>query len=520
MAYEAEAARWISVGRPDQAASFYAATLGHRPGDTRVRMMLADCLVRSGRSSAAAGEYLRVALDYAAQRRDREAMALAHQVLHLDASQFVYVAVADALRGIGRAARDLCARAAEAHLQAGRLADGLHMLQLGAEIDARNPDVRRRLAQLYLSQHMVGPAVANLAEAGRLLLAAGNNAEYVAVAELLLRADPRHLATLRELPRVYLRMGEPQRAVVKLADLMRVSPGDTAGYETLAQAFAVIGRVPTALSVLERLTAELVAIGRAPQAAAILERARGWRLDDQDFTRAVMALLEPKSKADPTPTRAPAPSAGEGTVVLDITDLLVSGEWSVVPSGTRVASPRAPSAPEVLDLSNDVVEIGEVEGSLVLRVQDLSHVGRVPRNRPPGPPAPRHTAPPAPRRTALPTPRRAAPSAPRRAALPAPRQARPPVSPARPSISPVPAIELEATLDLDLSDLELDATLDLSDVELDQTTLVRRLSRGEVTSLVIDEESDDVRADPRSTAGRAAMARRGQALASRGRARV
>jgi hypothetical protein len=144
----------------------------------------------------------------------------------------------------------------------------------------------------------------------------------------------------------------------------------------------------------------------------------------------------------------------------------------------------------------------------------------VPRNRPPGPPAPRHTAPPAPRRAALPTPRRAAPSAPRRAALPAPRQARSPVSPARPSISPVPAIELEATLDLDLSDLELDATLDLSDVELDQTTLVRRLSRGEVTSLVIDEESDDVRADPRSTAGRAAMARRGQALASRGRARV
>src|SRR5690606_13474757 len=134
--------------------------------------------------------------------------------------------------------------------QVGRLGDGLHMLRLGAEIDERNPEVRRRLAQIYLGQHMTREAVTNLVEAGRLLLAAGNNAEYVEVAELLLRHDPRHLETLRELPRVYLRVGEPQRAVVKLSDLMRVSPGDTLGYEILAHAFAVIGRVPTALSVL------------------------------------------------------------------------------------------------------------------------------------------------------------------------------------------------------------------------------------------------------------------------------
>lgn len=491
--YEAEAAQWAAAGRPDHAAHFYAAVLDHRPGDVRVRMMLAGCLVRCNQLAAAAGEYLRVALEYAAQRRDQEAMALAYQVLHLDASQLVYVAVANVLRGIGRPARELCARAAEAHLQAGRLVDGLHMLQLGAEIDARNPDVRRRLAQIYLSQHMVGPAVANLAEAGRLLLAAGNNAEYVDVAEQILRADPRHLETLRELPRVLLRVGEPQRAVIKLADLMRVSPGDTVGYETLAHAFAVIGRVPTALSVLERLTGELVATGRAPQAEAIIERARGWRLDDAEFVRAVAALREPKPAVAPALVEAPRPTSGESTVVLDITDLLVSGEVSAAvaahrrraPARSRAAGARpsapmparddrrgrgpAPASQAVLDLSDDVVELDEVEGTLVLRLQDLSHVGRVPR-RPAGPP---------------PAPRRA--GAPHR----------------------ITAQNESAEL------MGLD--------ELDEITLVRPLAAlGDVAALVLDEDSSplsqDPRHDPRSPAARAAMVRRARELSAHARA--
>lgn len=494
--YEAEAAQWAAAGRPDHAAHFYAAVLDHRPSDVRVRMMLAGCLVRCNQHAAAAGEYLRVALEYAAQRRDQEALALAFQVLHLDASQLVYVAVAEVLRSIGRPARELCARAAEAHLQGGRMADGLHMLQLGAEIDAKNPDVRRRLAQIYLSQHMIGPAVANLAEAGRLLLAAGNNAEYVEVAEQILRADPRHLETLRELPRVCLRVGEPQRAVIKLADLMRVSPGDTVGYETLAHAFAVIGRIPTALSVLERLTGELVATGRAPQAAAILERARGWRLDDAEFATAVAALREPKAAGAPVrgeAARAPQvsererPTAGESTVVLDITDLLVSGEVSAAvaahrrraparsrAAGARAAAPvrasdgRSSRGPEaVLDLSDDVVQLDEVEGTLVLRLQDLSHVGRVPR-RPAGPP---------------PAPRRA--GAPRRTAA-----------------------ESHGTELVGLDD------------ELDEITLVRPLAAiGDVKALVLDEDSSplshDPRQDPRSPAARAAMVRRAQELAAR-----
>ena len=357
----------MAHGRPDHAVHLYRAALDLEPNNLRFRMMLADGLVRCTQVSAAAHEYLEVARHYAAQRRDGEMSAICYRVLQLDPSQFVYMAVAEMLRRLGRRARPLCAAAAEAHLAAGRVSDGLHMLRLGAELDAQNPQPRRRLAQIYQSQHMTSDAVAQLVEAGRLLLAAGNNAEYVEVATQVLKLDPRHLDTLRELPRVHLRVGEPQQAVVVLSSLMRVSPGDTTGYEILAHAFAAIGRVPTSLSVLRRLVTELDQTGRRALADDILRRARHWRRDDASFVTQLGQLRRPKMPPLP---RTPRPTTAEGTVVLDIRDLL----------------PSADNSEEICTLeSSDLIELEDAEGTMVLRLHDLSHVGPAP-TRPPTPP--------------------------------------------------------------------------------------------------------------------------------------
>lgn len=414
-AYEAEGTRWASAGRPDHAVHLYAAALDLRPADSRVRMMLADCLARCNQPSDAAREYLQVALAYAAQRRDAEAMAICHRVLQLDASPFVYVAVADMLRRIGRAARVLCARAAEAHLAAGRTADGLNMLRLGTELDARNPEARRRLARLCRSLHMLTDAVGHLAEAGRLLLAAGNNAEYVEVAEELLTLDPRHLETLRELPRVYLRVGEPQRAVAKLSHLMRVQPGDTVGYEILAQAFAVIGRTTTSLSVLERLCSELRSTGRGRMAAETLERAQRWRTDDPAFVAAVAGLHAPKAPPPPPP---PRPTTAEGTVVLDIRDLVA------------MTTDRSSGAEEIVLEVTDVTEL-DGDGTKVISVADATR--------------------------ATPTP--------------------PPPPPRRP--------EAEAEVEV----------LELGDIEIEDDTVARGAGPQGVTSLVFDDDSNELGKD-------------------------
>ncbi|MEM9456913.1 MAG: hypothetical protein AAGF11_22230 [Myxococcota bacterium] len=360
----------MAAGRPDHAAHFYAAALDLQPGDTRTRMILADCLVRSNQPTNAADHYLQVALDYAARRRDRETMAICYQVLHLDPRRFAYMTVAPMLRRIGRAAYPLCTRAADAHLAAGRINDGIEMLRLSTELDARNPDAHYRLVQLLLSQHMTRDAVVHLANVGRLLLHAGNNARYVEIAEQLLRLDHGHLETLRELPRVYLRIGEPQRAVVKLSDLMRVSPGDTAGFEILAQAFTVIGRTSTALSILQRLVDELTSTDRRDHAEAILNRARRWRLDDPGFERAVEQLRRVRPPTPPRPQAVCPPTTDEGTVVLRITDLM--------PAEARpTPQPDERGAEGIVDLS-EFVEITDAENTLVLRLRDFTQVGLPP----------------------------------------------------------------------------------------------------------------------------------------------
>jgi len=419
--YRTQGVQWASAGHPDHAAHLFAAALDLQPTDTRTRMMLADCCVRCRQPANAAEHYLLVALDYARARRIPEAVAICHQVLHLDPTRFVYVAVADMLRRMGRQARPLCARAAELHLGQGRVADALHILRLGAELDARNPQVHRRLAALFLGQHMHRDALVHLLEASRLLLAAGNNGEYIEVAEQLLRYDPHNLETLRELPRVYLRVGEPQRAVHKLSDLMRVSPGDTIGFEILAHAFAVIGRTSTSLSILERLLTELSGTGRRAEAKAIIDRARVWRLEDVEFCRAAVALRATLTSPPPPPKtsrRPPAarPTTVEGTVVLNIADLM------------------AAESEEIVDLS-EAVEFNGDEGSMVLRLQDFSIV----RPAPTPPPLPR--------------------AAHSRA-------------------------EAEST-----------QIIDISEIEIDEDTLVR--SYGDVTAMVLDEESAELRTPAR-----------------------
>jgi len=349
----AQAAQWQAAGRADTAAQLYAAALEQDPSKFAIRMQLAECLVTLGQVDQAAEHYLMVAQAYAGRGRQQECLAICDRVIVIAPHAFVYMTVGPMVRRIGRQARPVCARAAEVHLAAGRQTDGLQMLRLGAELDPHNPDVRRQLARIYQARHMKREAVEALLDAGNLLLQAKRYDDYVEVAEQILGIEPRELDTLRDLPRVYLELRRPHDAVRTLAALTKVSPGDIIGYEILAQAFALIGRVDKALSVLERLVEELGATGQADKADAIINHARYWRPTDVGFMRSLKRLEVPRPAA---PAERPAAREGapEGTVVLNIADLLV-----------EEGSKRAP-----VPGSRDV-QLTEAEGTLTLRLDDL-----------------------------------------------------------------------------------------------------------------------------------------------------
>ncbi|MCA9708321.1 MAG: tetratricopeptide repeat protein, partial [Myxococcales bacterium] len=354
----AQAAQWQAAGRADMAAQLYTAALEQDPSKFAVRMQLAECLVALGQPDHAAESYLMVAQAYAARGRQAECLAICERIIAVAPHAFVYMSVGPMVRRIGRHARALCAKAAEAHLAAGRQTDGLQILRLGAELDPQNPEVRLQLARIYQSRHMNREAVEALSDAGNLLLQAKRYDDYVAVAQRILALAPSDIQTLRDLPRVYLELRKPHEAVRALGLLTRASPGDIVGYEILAQAFASIGRIDKALSVLERLVEELGATGKADKAHAILNHARYWRPTDLGFLRSLKRLEvpHPRAPAHPTNPGDPRHVAPEGTVVLSIADLVMDE-----------VSLRAPAPGR----DDGAVELTEAEGTLTLRIADL-----------------------------------------------------------------------------------------------------------------------------------------------------
>jgi tetratricopeptide (TPR) repeat protein len=302
-------------------AAYGGVGMVHETSGVRHSLQLADYLIQCGDRARAAEIYIRLAAAYAERRRTPEAAAICHRVLHVDASQFIDVAVASTLRHLGRAGVPICAQAAELHRQAGRHGDAVRLLALAVELDPADALAPVRVAEALLEQHDYRGAVAALTDAGARLLRDGNNADYLAVAEQILAIDPRHVPTLRELARTHVRIGEPHRAVDLLARLMKVQAEDPAGYEILAQAFATIGRMPKSLSILTRLVHDLRRAGNEPAAQQMLDRARWWSADE-GFQGGVGALREP-SRLRLAATQAPA---REATVMLSIADITIEEE--------------------------------------------------------------------------------------------------------------------------------------------------------------------------------------------------
>ncbi len=387
----AQAGQWQAAGRHDMAAQLYATAVDQDPSKFGIRLKLAECLAALGQPDPATEQYLMVAQAYAARGRHAECLALCTRVIDIAPHAFVYMSVGPMVRRIGRHARALCARAAEAHLAAGRQTDGLQILRLGAELDPHNPDVRRQLARIYQSRHMKREAVEALSEAANLLSEAKRFDDFVEVARQILAIEPHDVNTLRELPRVYLELAKPHEAVRVLGQLTQASPGDIVGYEILAQAFAFVGRTDKALSVLGRLVEELGSGGQADKADTILTHARYWRPTDLAFLRALKDLEVPRPTSVPRPDPALADGPRpEGTVVLSIADLMLDE------SSRRAPAPSA----------DEGVQLTEAEGTLTLRLADLmldeiqqsnvvhapsDAVTLPPTSRPPQPPASHNT---------------------------------------------------------------------------------------------------------------------------------
>ncbi len=300
------AERYAAKGQHDKASREYQTIVEHDPKDIRAWLMLADCLVRCGDRPGAIERYTRVAQYYGDAKEFNKALAVYRQVLNLDGQRLdIQVKVAALNLQVGQVPDGIALyeRVAHAQLQLGRIGDALATYKIVADADPTAVSRRLRLAELFSREKRVEDAVEAFRQAGEQLRANNRWPDYVRVAERLLYHDGSDLATVRELARAYLQLGDARRALMKLNGLLRSNPADEEGIELLAETFMGLGKPEKALSALEELARSLRAKG--PDAKAhtirILRRGLQWRPGHAEF-REALSELEGRRRTGPSPT--------------------------------------------------------------------------------------------------------------------------------------------------------------------------------------------------------------------------
>jgi pilus assembly protein FimV len=299
------AERYAAKGQHDKAAREYQQIVDHDAKDIRAWLMLADCLVRCGDAPRAIARYMQVAQYYVEQRQPQKALAVYRQVLNLDQARIdVQLKVAALNMQLGRTpdAIALYERIGQVQLQAGQIGKALEIFKLVADADPTAVSRRLRLAELYSREKRTQDAVDAFRAAGDQLLASERKADYVRVAERLLYHDANDKGTIRQLARVYLELGDPRRALMKLNALLHADPSDRLGIELLAETFLALGKLDKALSVIGELARELRQHDPMREdAIRVLRRGLSWSPGHPEFTAALDELLEGETAASGTP---------------------------------------------------------------------------------------------------------------------------------------------------------------------------------------------------------------------------
>lgn len=305
------AQRLAAEGQHAAAASEYQVLTDIDPTDVHAGLRLAHQLARAKQPARAADEYLRLAGVYARLGHERRATTVALQALRLEPSRAVRQRLAPLVAELGRAAADICEQVSRIHLVAGRPDEARDVLRLLVEADPTQPSRRLRLAELDLAQGRTIEAMSELRIVADGLRSHGRTEELVRVLEMMHVHGGPDEAVLRELAAIYVRCGQPRRALAKLEVLHRIAPSDRVALERLARVHASLGRLALCLRLLERLAVLIDEQADRGELRAMLRRVASWS-PEASFQQALESLavrcLQPGGMSlEPRPIRGTAP---------------------------------------------------------------------------------------------------------------------------------------------------------------------------------------------------------------------
>jgi tetratricopeptide (TPR) repeat protein len=280
---EQEALSQLNRGSAEGALRAYSAILKLDPRDRRIRQKVGELLLKLGRPLEAEKQYREVADGLTREGAHRAAVAVLKQLVALrgdDAGLQMDLAESYIASGYANDARGHLDTAMRLYIGAGRALDAAKAARKLAEQNPGEPAARLKVAELLEAGGDNAGAAAVYQDVAEEYRRRGRPDEVGRVAEMALRLRPDDVGLLVDAAAARVESGEWKRALAHLQLAFAAAPREARILDLLARAFEGVGQPDKALKVLGELVR--VAAERPDPAAEADALRRAARLSPAD----------------------------------------------------------------------------------------------------------------------------------------------------------------------------------------------------------------------------------------------
>lgn len=302
------AMKLLAQGKFDKGIVELQKLVAEDPKDVRTLLKIAETLhVKMGRKKEALEAYDRAANVYAEQGFFLKAVAVFKQMLSVDATNpDLHLRLAELYQQMGYGAQCLhhYQQVVVFYEQQGRGKDMVAVLKRMVDLDPENLQSRVKVAELFHLQGMVREAVTEMRQAFEFLRAQDRTDDAIRVGEKICAWDPTAVDIARQLGALYMQRGEAKSALAKLQLCYAQAPRDIEILGLIASAFLAINQVGKTVSVYKEMARIHEGDGNVADARRCWELVLQYAPGDAEAEGA----LGIRSAPAPAPVAAPLPA--------------------------------------------------------------------------------------------------------------------------------------------------------------------------------------------------------------------
>jgi tetratricopeptide (TPR) repeat protein len=248
--------KYLQKGQIDKAIKEFSRITEVDPRDVRVRLKLGELYARKGMRGEAVNEYRLVAEEYTRAGFYSKAVAVYKQALKVDIRQVdIYSKLGDLYQKLGltNEAMTQYKIVANYYDKEKMARECLEVLKKIVELDPKNLSNRVKLAESYSQGNLRKEADEEFGKVINTLKEQGRTNDLITLYERMLAANPKYYSLIKELSKIYLERGEPQRALIKLQMPLKEGVKDKGVLSLLAEVYKKLDRVEKAKTALKEL---------------------------------------------------------------------------------------------------------------------------------------------------------------------------------------------------------------------------------------------------------------------------